>query len=245
MPVLSNLSGFFKSKYKPAENAYNLWSESYDDQPNNLMLAWDEEIFSVLLNAIEIKNKIVADIGCGTGRHWKKLFDKNPKNIIGFDVSAGMLKKLNEKFPSAETHLLAGNNLNDLQNESVDCILSTLTIAHIQNAKQALHEWSRVLKPGGEMIITDYHPIALAKGGKRTFSHHKKTIAIKNYVHPIDAVTSLAKQLHLRVLRLTEKPIDDSAKHFYEAQNAINVYESWKGTPVIYGMLLKKDNAVM
>ena len=44
---------------------------------------------------------------------------------------------------------------------------------------------------------------------------------------------------------LIEKRIDESAKPFYEAQNAMNVYEKWKGTPVIYGMLLKKDNAAM
>ena len=50
---------FFKQKYKPAESAYNLWAENYDDQPHNLMLAWDEEIFSNLLNSIGIENKIV------------------------------------------------------------------------------------------------------------------------------------------------------------------------------------------
>ena len=236
---------FFEKKYKPAESAYNLWAENYDDQPHNLMLAWDEDIFSNLLNSIDIENKIIADIGCGTGRHWQKIFDKNPKRLLGYDISEGMLKRLNEKFPKGETHLLSDNKLSELQNESIDCILSTLTIAHIQNAEQALREWNRVLKPGGTMIVTDYHPEALAKGGNRTFSYHEETIAIKNYVHTIDDVTKVAGQLGLQVLRLVEKPIDESAKHFYEAQNAINVYEKWKGMPIIYGMLLKKDNAAM
>jgi len=236
---------FLKQKYKTAESAYNLWAENYDDQPHNLMLAWDEEIFTDLLNSIDTKDKIIADVGCGTGRHWQKIFDKNPKRLLGYDVSDGMLQKLNEKFPHAETHLLSGNKLPELQDESVDCILSTLTIAHIQNAEQALFEWSRVLKPNGTMIITDYHPETLTKGGKRTFSYHEKTIAIKNYVHTIDDIKTLGRQLHLQALRLIEKRIDESAKPFYEAQNAMNVYEKWKGTPVIYGMLLKKNNAAM
>ena len=250
MSALSKLpkhffGSFFKQKYQSAESAYNLWAENYDDQPHNLMLAWDEEVFSNLLNSIDIENKMIADIGCGTGRHWQKIFDKNPKRLFGYDISEGMLKKLNEKFPKAETHLLSDNKMPELQNESIDCILSTLTIAHIQNAEQALREWNRVLKPGGTMIITDYHPEALAKGGKRTFSYHEKTISIKNYVHTIDDIKEVAGQLGLQVLRLVEKPIDESAKHFYEAQNALDVYEKWKGTPVIYGMLLKKDNAAM
>ena len=116
---------------------------------------------------------------------------------MGYDVSEGMLRKLNEKFPQAETHLLSGNKLPELQNDSIDCIVSTLTIAHIQNAEQALLEWSRVLKPGGAMIITDYHPEALAKGGKRTFTYHKKTIAIKNYVHTIDDIKKAGKATSL------------------------------------------------
>ncbi|MEO8416102.1 MAG: class I SAM-dependent methyltransferase [Ginsengibacter sp.] len=250
MPALPKLPGyfssfFFKRNYQSAESAYDLWAENYDNQPNNLMLAWDEEIFSALLNSIDLKNKTVTDVGCGTGRHWQKIFDKMPQRFFGYDVSEGMLRKLNEKFPQAETHLLSGNKLSALQDECIDCILSTLTIAHIQNAGQALREWNRVLKPGGVMIITDYHPSVLAKGGKRTFAHHEKTIAIKNYVHTIGDIKGLAKQLHLQVSRLVEKPIDESAKHFYEAQNAMKVYDAWKGTPVIYGILLKKENAAM
>jgi ubiquinone/menaquinone biosynthesis C-methylase UbiE len=250
MSTLSELPKYFSGlflnqKNKSAESAYNLWSENYDDQPHNLMLAWDAEIFSDLLNSIDIRDKILADIGCGTGRHWQKIFDKNPKRVIGLDVSEGMLKKLIQKFPWAETLVLTENKLDELQDGSCDCIMSTLTIAHIQNAKEALNEWNRVLKPGGEMIITDYHPSALAKGGKRTFSYHEKTIAIKNYVHSIDDIREVTRQLHLQELRLIEKPIDESGKHFYETQNALHVYEKWKGTSVIYGMLLKKDNAAM
>ena len=85
---------FFPLKDKEPEAAYNLWADSYDSQPDNLMLAMDEEVFSGLLNNINIKNKIIADVGCGTGRHWKKIFDQKPKIIIGFDVSEGMLNIL-------------------------------------------------------------------------------------------------------------------------------------------------------
>ena len=118
-----------------------------------------------------MQNKIIVDIGCGTGRHWKKIFEQQPKKLIGFDVSEGMLKILQQKFPGAETHHLVNDELRELKNESCDIIFSTLTIAHIKHAKKALQEWNRILKPGGEIIITDYHPVALAKGGKRTFSY--------------------------------------------------------------------------
>ena len=102
---------FFSLKDEQPEVAYNLWANSYDNQPDNLMLALDEEIFSGLLNTINIKNKIIADVGCGTGRHWKKIFDKEPQKLIGFDVSEEMLQMLKQKFPKAETHHLINNKL--------------------------------------------------------------------------------------------------------------------------------------
>jgi ubiquinone/menaquinone biosynthesis C-methylase UbiE len=233
------------SKTENPDAAYDLWAADYDSQPDNMMLAWDEEIFSELLSNMDLHNKTIADIGCGTGRHWKKIFDLHPKRLIGFDVSEGMLKMLQQKFPMAETHHLKSDELKELENQSCDIIFSTLTIAHIENAEKALQEWNRVLKSGGEIIITDYHPTALAKGGKRTFNHNGKTIAVKNYVHSIDKLKDIARQLHVEVCRLIEKSIDESARPFYEKQNALPVYESWKGTPIIYGIHLKKSNAAL
>ena len=127
---------FITSKPQNADAAYDLWAADYDSQPDNMMLAWDEEIFSDLINHIDLKNKIIADIGCGTGRHWKKIFAREPKKLIGFDVSEGMLKMLQQKFPQAETHHLINDELKELENESCDIIFSTLTIAHIEMQKK-------------------------------------------------------------------------------------------------------------
>lgn len=229
---------------RKAHVAYNLWADAYDAQPGNLMLAWDEEIFSLLLNDLSLQNKIIADIGCGTGRHWQKIFDLHPKRLIGFDVSEGMLKMLKQKFPESDTHHLKGGRLKHIEYDSFDIVFSTLTIAHIENVEKALTEWKHVLKPGGEMVITDYHPTALKKGGKRTFSYNGKTITVKNYVHSIDKIKNIAAQLDLEVVRLVEKSIDPSAKSYYQKQNAIAVYQAWKGTPIIYGIHLKKPDVV-
>lgn len=224
--------------------AYDLWAADYDSQPDNMMLAWDEEIFSSLINTMDLHNKIIADIGCGTGRHWKKIYDRQAQKLIGFDVSEGMLSMLKQKFPESETYHLLNGELKELENQSCDIIFSTLTIAHIKNAKEALHEWNRILKAGGEIIITDYHPTALAKGGRRTFNYHGKTIAVKNYVHSIAKLKGIARQLDLEVIHFIEKSIDESAKPYYEKQHAIAVYEAWKGMPLIYGIHLKKPDVV-
>ena len=225
------------------EAAYDLWAASYDNQPNNLMLSLDTSLFTELLGDIVITNKRVIDIGCGTGRHWNKLLEKQPASLTGYDVSEEMLLVLKQKFPGQETIRLTGTQLNRHDN-SCDIIISTLAIAHIENIKAALQEWHRVLKPGGEMIITDYHPEALQKGGTRTFSHKGRLIAVKNYIHPVEALVKEAKQLEMDILRFADRKIDDSVKSWYESQNALPIFEKFTGIPIIYGIHLKKKDVI-
>jgi len=223
------------------EEGYDLWSESYDLQPDNLMLAYDELVFKALSSHIDFNNKIIADVGCGTGRHWKKILDHKPLRLIGYDVSGGMLKILKQKFPGAETYQCSDNNkLAGLNTSECDIIISTLALAHIQNPENALKEWNRILKPGGVILITDYHPVALAMGGNRTFTSGVKTISIKNYVHTIEKLKMIFKVNHFEIMDFDEKLIDDSVRHYYEKQNAIHVFERFKNVPIIYGMYLKK-----
>jgi len=121
-------------------------------------------------------------------------------------------------------------------------IVSTLTVAHIENIKEALMAWCRILKDKGEIIITDFHPDILASGGKRTFRHQKSSIAVKNFVHTIGLIqhTLLSQNFHL--VFHEELKIDESVKHYYEQQNALPVYEKFKGFRVIYGMHFRRGN---
>ena len=249
MVLFSKIINRIRRIFKPLlietdpEKAYDLWASGYDAQPDNLMLVLDNEVFTGLLQNITLTNKILIDVGCGTGRHWQKLIDAGPESVTGYDVSTEMLAVLKKKFPEQKFFRLTGNQLAEPAH-SADIIMSTLALAHIPDAKAALEEWVRVLKPGGDIIITDYHPDALAKGGNRTFKHGETLVAVKNYVHSIEQVTDIARQLDLSVLRISERRIDETVKSWYEKQQALAVYEKFKGVPIIYGIHLKKKDAV-
>jgi len=225
---------------KGVVEAYDLWAENYDSQPGNLMLDLDETVFSELLNTIDIKNKQVADIGCGTGRHWAKIFKAEPANLTGFDVSPGMLNKLQEKFPASKTHVITDNQFSAIEDAAYDVILSTLTVAHIQNIEEALKAWSRILKDSGDIIITDFHPNALASGGQRTFRHKKMQVAVQNFVHPTKTIINILLKNGFHVINAVEKKVDEPVKHYYSAQNALHVYEKFKGFPIIYGLHFRR-----
>lgn len=220
--------------------AYDLWAENYDSQPGNLMLDLDEILFAALLPNAGIKGKNVADIGCGTGRHWSKLLVQDPASLIGFDVSPGMLNKLKAKYPDAKTSVITNNNFSTVEDGIYDVIVSTLTVAHIENIEEALEAWSRILKYRGDIIITDFHPDALAFGGKRTFSHQNTQIAVKNHVHTLDRIKAILLRNNFEVVLEEEKKVDETVMHYYREQNALHVYEKFKGFPIIYGIHFRR-----
>jgi ubiquinone/menaquinone biosynthesis C-methylase UbiE len=246
MPLFHKLRQYLppsRRKESDPAAAYDIWALSYDHQPDNLMLALDEELCAGLFSRAPITSAVVVDIGCGTGRHWAKLFDQGPARLVGYDVSPGMLTILQKKHPQAETYLLKGKRLAELERDSCDLVLSTLTIAHIPDLEGALAEWTRILRPGGEMIITDYHPSALAKGGQRTFREGERVIAIRNYIYPIGRIREIALKLGLKELSITERKIDETMRPYYEKQNALAVFGRFRGVPIIYGIHLKKSDA--
>jgi len=220
--------------------AYDIWAKNYDAQPGNLMLALDEQVFNGLLTDVSLEGKSVADIGCGTGRHWPTMIVKNPEQLTGFDVSSGMLDRLQIKFPQAITQQITDATFSDIPDAVYDVIVSTLTVAHIENIEEALQTWSRILKPEGDIIITDFHPDALANGGKRTFAHGKAQISVRNFVHHVARIENILIRNNFRLINKDERVVDATVKHYYTAQNALPVYEKFKGQKIIYGIHLRR-----
>lgn len=245
--MLETIKKYIRTSVTPARikerdvaEAYNIWAAHYDAQPGNLMLDLDELVFAKLLGAVDLKDKHVADIGCGTGRHWPKILKGGVAGLTGYDVSAEMLKKLGDKFPAAKTCIIADNQFAAVPDHTYDLIISTLTVAHIENIADALRAWVRILKPSGDMIITDFHPATLAVGGQRTFRHGNSHIAVRNFVHPVNTVSQILLENHFRMIKKVEKNIDEQVRHYYTAQNALHVYNKFKDFPIIYGMHFRR-----
>jgi ubiquinone/menaquinone biosynthesis C-methylase UbiE len=219
---------------------YDLWSATYDDEPWNLMVALDEEIFGRLIQDIPLNGKVIVDVGCGTGRHWKRLLAQRPALLTGFDVSQGMLTKLRAKYPDADARLMKGHGLPGLADVSVDVIVSTLAFAHFEDVTATIKEWGRVLKPGGDILLTDAHPVSFSQGADITFGSQSKTYQIAHYIYPLDMLRELAAEYGLEEIAFAERKIDSGMKHFYEAQQALATYQKFKGVPLIYGIHFRK-----
>lgn len=114
------------------------------------------------------KTKVNAlDVGTGFGSNIKFLSEHLSKEskIWTIDASKEMLENVktemqNQKLDHNIEFLVADASKLEFQNEFFDLIASVMVLHHIKNLDQALTELARVLKKGGRMILTDYHPSA-------------------------------------------------------------------------------------
>lgn len=221
--------------------AYDLWAADYDNQNTNMMLDLDDVLFHRLLASVDIIGKRVADIGCGTGRHWHKLLQMQPRQITGFDASAGMLSRLKEKYPQADTELVTNDMLMNIPTDSFDVIVSTLTVSYIKQLDNSLLNWCRIVKNCGDIIITDFHPQALDMGCQRTFKHQGRHIAIRNFAHQLAGIKAVMRLKNWEIVNEQQIVIDHSLKHYYESHNALHLYQRLEGVPIIYGLHFKQQ----
>ena len=113
------------------------------------------------LKLYNLKNSLL-DVGCGSGNLIIQVAKKYPSlDLIGVDLSSEILELAKKK--------AVENNLNEkivfkigyvehlpFPDKSVDFILSTLSLHHWEDPKQAFEEIFRVLKDGGVLLIFDF-----------------------------------------------------------------------------------------
>ena len=102
----------------------------------------------------------ILDLGCGTGLELEYYFSSNPgAHVTGIDLSAGMLKALNKKFPDKHLTLIQGSYFDlPLGDGCFDAAVSVESLHHFtKEEKTGLYrKLYLALKDGGYFILTDY-----------------------------------------------------------------------------------------
>ena len=101
--------------------------------------------------------KDVLEAGCGTGLVLRGLAD-GARRAVGVDLSAGMLRSARarglEVVQGSVTEL-------PFADESFDVACSFKVLAHVERIGDALAEMSRVVRPGGHLVVEFYNPWSL------------------------------------------------------------------------------------
>jgi len=101
----------------------------------------------------------LADLGCGDGVAIDALRGKI-QTIIGVDNSRERLKAASARLGNLDGVDLRLGNLEHLplRDNEVDCVLVSLVLHHLAQPGFVFSEFYRVIKPGGAVMIVDFHP---------------------------------------------------------------------------------------
>jgi SAM-dependent methyltransferase len=97
---------------------------------------------------------------------------------------------------------LCGDHDGDLPNASFDLIVCSLALTHFADLGEPIATMTWLVRPGGRIVITDFHPIATFLDGQAFFSHEDgQTPFVRNHSHSIAA--------YLRAFRSAGLVVDD------------------------------------
>jgi ubiquinone/menaquinone biosynthesis C-methylase UbiE len=154
-----------KTRRVSAREGYDLWAETYDETPNPVV----EMDARYTLDVLAPKpGERILDAGCGTGRHLGPLL-RARSNPMGVDFSRGMLEIARRNYPEVPLALADLQRSLPFENEHFDAVLCALIGEHLNELPLALGEMHRVLRAGGRLIFSVYHPEMAAAGKEANF----------------------------------------------------------------------------
>lgn len=133
------------------KNTYNKIAVAYTKRyGNSLFLLKNIARFSALLP----RGGSVLDVGCGSGRASKLLYEKG-FSVVGIDFSEKMLSLARKRVRGVSFAEMDVQELN-FPSRSFDGVWANFAIIHIpkRETMSTLREWNRVLKQGGVLFIT-------------------------------------------------------------------------------------------
>jgi ubiquinone/menaquinone biosynthesis C-methylase UbiE len=184
------------------QSGYTTWAGTYDTTPN--LLTWMEEpVMRQLIDRAPPGRAL--DAACGTGRHTQYLHARG-HHVIGVDGTAGMLEQARARLPDVDFRL---GDLTALPVETagVDLAVCALALAHFPDLAAPIRELARVTRPGGRVLLSDQHPLAVALGGQAFFLAEDGTAGfVKNYFHTHGVYLNVFAEVGLVVRECLEPP---------------------------------------
>ena len=125
----------------------------------NPIIAYEQEVRAKnVLEMLAVKpGEVVLDIGCGNARDIA-MITKSGGRVFGVDISEGMVAAARQE---VENMRISGVKLQvgdatslAFPDASFDKVLCSEVIEHIPDAPLALREMRRVLKPGGQLVLS-------------------------------------------------------------------------------------------
>ncbi len=216
---------------------WNLYARSYDTATMNFSAYIDLLEAAVAGLQIQSGSKIL-NAGCGTGNIEKLVLNDNTNfEWIGGDISEGMLQRAKTKVRDKRFKFikLDLNNKLPFDDSSFDIVVAIHSLYTVNNPAQTILEFSRLLKPGGKLVLIN------PKKGAKMSAMFKYEIKKKNI---ISFALVLLKAFPALIINLIiAKKANNKTFHFLSQEALVKLVEE-NNMQVVEKTLLYADQSI-
>jgi ubiquinone/menaquinone biosynthesis C-methylase UbiE len=206
-----------------AATVYERISAGYDADAGGGLFATDEPVVAEYLASRE--PGVALDAACGTGR-FAEFLARRGHRVIGVDSSPDMLSYARQRAPEAEFHVAELDRL-PLPDDCVDVIVCALALEHVP-LEPVLAEFARVLRPGGDLVISDVHHENITRGSVMTTRGPAgEPLVAPTYRHQLGDYLRAALGHGLQVKRCEEPRVVRAHEPLPEPATEIGDWQDW------------------
>jgi 2-polyprenyl-3-methyl-5-hydroxy-6-metoxy-1,4-benzoquinol methylase len=116
---------------------------------------WEARCLARVLGAAkDVLRGRLLDAGCGDGTVAAALLPlPGVEQVVGIDLAEAAVRTARQRVPAAQFEVMSLDELR-FADASFDAVLAIEVVEHILDVEQAFRELSRVIKPGGHLVIT-------------------------------------------------------------------------------------------
>lgn len=214
----------------PPLKAHALWAETYDSDPNPLLDLEERELIPLLPN---LEGAFVLDVACGTGRWLNRLLGWGVRKGVGIDLSPEMLAQARRKEQLRDRLVCADCAAMPIAAGVADLALCSFAISYVARLERFASELSRVVKMGGRMILTDFHPSCHRRGWRRTFRHAGGVVEILDFQYSIEEICAAFQANGFALERILSPSFGEAERAIFRKCGKEHVFEQAREGPAI------------
>jgi ubiquinone/menaquinone biosynthesis C-methylase UbiE len=212
--------------------AYERWAPLYPPTAHNPLMRAEQH--AMLAHWPPVAGKRALDLACGTGRYSRLLAEGKAAHTVAVDFCEPMLRQV-----SAAARVCGSMMQLPFAGQTFDVVISGLALGHAVNVHAWMAEVARVLKPGGTLLYSDFHPEAARAGLPRSFKdENDRTWTVPHHGYDVAFQRQAASAAGLAVDVVHDVRVGFELQETFPNSSAF--YHRWHGLPIVLVVRARK-----